>query len=194
MEYRVLPGKPSYFSLCMQKTFRNLKNHIRFEFHISLKHGQKKKHSSLPTDQNALREIVKENLHFHPYVITKAMPEFSGIIVDPQTNLMEFCWVIGPGEKMEDGGLESPINTTERVSIQRKLHLELDKQGMGKPSQLQRKEMRKAKKENRRARNYLRAQKLHSNTGTGEGLDTSRNIWKAVYKQCDDIDVSKIQL
>jgi hypothetical protein len=55
--------------------------------------------------------------------------------------------------------------------------------------------MRKAKrKENRRARNHLRAQKLHSNTGTGEGLDTSRNIWKAVYKQWDDIDVSKIQL
>jgi hypothetical protein len=66
------------------------------------------------------------------------MSEFSGIIVDPQTNLMEFCWVIGPGEKMEDGGLESPINTTERVSIQRKSQLELDKQGMGKPSQLQR--------------------------------------------------------
>jgi hypothetical protein len=66
---------------------------------------------------------------------------------------------------------------------------------MGKPGQLQRKEMRKAKrKENRKARNYLRAQKLHSNTGTGEGLDTSRNIWKAGYKQWDDIDVSKIQL
>jgi hypothetical protein len=106
--------------------------------HFSPTWTKKRKHSSIPTDQNALREIVKENLHFHPYVITKAMSEFSGIIVDPQTNLMEFCWVIGPGEKMEDGGLESPINTTERVSIQRKSQLELDKQGMGKPSQLQR--------------------------------------------------------
>jgi hypothetical protein len=123
----VLPGKPSYFSLCMQKAFHNLKNRIRVGFHISLKHGQKKKHISIPTDQNALPEIVNENLHFHPYVITKVMPEFSGIIVDPQTNLMEFCWVIGPGDKMEDGRLESPINITKHISIQRKSQLELDK-------------------------------------------------------------------
>jgi hypothetical protein len=43
--------------------------------------------------------------------------------------------------------------------------------------------MRKTKmKENREARNYLRAQKLRSKIGTGEGLEASRNIWKAVYK------------
>jgi hypothetical protein len=183
MEYRVLPGKPSYFSLCMQKAFDNLKNRIRVEFHISLKHRQKKKHSSIPTDHNALREIVENNLHFHPHVITKAMPEFSGIIVDPQTNFLEFCWVIGPSDKMEDGGLKFPKNITKHISMQRESQLELDSQGRGNPSQLQRKEMRKTKrKENRKARNYLSAQKLRTNMGTGEGLETSRNIWKSVYK------------
>jgi hypothetical protein len=109
IEYHVLPGKkPSYFSLCMKKAFGNLKNRIRVEFHISLKHGQKKKHFQIPTDQSALREIVENNLHFHPHVITKAMPEFSWIIVDPRTNFLEFCWVIGPGAKMGDGGLKFP--------------------------------------------------------------------------------------
>ena len=170
MEYRVLPGKPSYFSLCMQKAFGNLKNRIRVEFHISLKHGQKKKHSPIPTDQNALREMVENNLHFHPHIITKAMPEFSGIIVDPQTNFLEFCWVIGPGYKMEDGRLKFPKNITKHISMQRESQLELDRQGMGKPSQLQRKEMRKAKrKENRKARNILGSSKTSFQHGDGRG-------------------------
>jgi hypothetical protein len=191
MEYHVLPGKPSYFSLCMQKAFGNLKDRRRVEFHIYLKQGQNKKHRSKPIDQNALHEMVKENLHFHPHVITKAMPELSGIIVDPQTNLMEFCWVIGPDNIMEDGGLKSPRNKTHHLTWRREVQFELDSQGRGKPAPLQKKEM------NRKAIKYLRAQKLHSNMGTGEegfdtsqhsntetgeGLDTSKVNWKPEYK------------
>jgi hypothetical protein len=114
----------------MKKAFGNLKNRIRVEFHISLKHGQKKKHFQIPTDQNALREIVENNLHFHPHVITKAMPEFSWIIVDPRTNFLEFCWVIGPGAKMGDGGLKFPKkNIKKHISMQRESQFELDSQG-----------------------------------------------------------------
>jgi len=102
------------------------------------------------------------------------MPEFSGIIVDPQTNFLEFCWVIGPGYKMEDGRLKFPKNITKHISMQRESQLELDRQGMGKPSQLQRKEMRKAKrKENRKARNILGSSKTSFQHGDGRG---ARNV------------------
>jgi hypothetical protein len=80
---------------------------------------------------------------------------------------MEFCWVIGPGNIMEDGGLKFPRNKTKNMTMQRESQFELDSQGRGKPPQLQKKEM------NRKAIKYLRAQKLHSNMGTGEeGLES----------------------
>jgi hypothetical protein len=127
--------------------------------------------------------MVKENLHFYPQAITKAMPELSQIIVDPQTNLKEFCWVIGPGDIMEDGELTAPKNETHHLESRREAQFTLDSEGRGQPTPLQKREM------NRKAIKSLRAQKFHSSKGTGEErLDTSQ---ESNTETGDGLDTSK---
>ena len=87
---------------------------VPVEFHVSQK-GTK----ALPPDEVALRKFLEENLHLWPPVVGKAMPEFSGTIIDPQTNFIQICWVIGPAVKSEDG-YKSPANITDSFYKQQK--------------------------------------------------------------------------
>jgi hypothetical protein len=104
VEIHLAPGKYTYFLLCMQKAFDMLRNRRDVEFHIRYRARGKGKESVNPFEnKNTLRELLRDNLHFHPKAILNAMPESSGIIVNPMTNFVELCWAIGPAVELEGG-------------------------------------------------------------------------------------------
>jgi hypothetical protein len=115
VEIHLAPGKYTYFLGCMQKTFDLLRNRRDVEFHIRYKARGKGKETVDPSTNTLLCEILKDNLHFHPKAILKAMPEFSGIIVNPMTNFIELYWAIGPAVELEGGGRVVPGNITKSL-------------------------------------------------------------------------------
>jgi hypothetical protein len=63
--------------------------------------------------------LLEENLHLWPAVIAKAMPQFSATIIDPQTNFIQMCWIIGPAVKKK-AGFDFPINITKSFYTRQK--------------------------------------------------------------------------
>jgi hypothetical protein len=78
--------------------------------------GRKGKEIVNPFEKkNTLRELLRGNLHFHPNAILNAMPESSGIIVNPMTNFIELCWAIGPTVELEGSRRLVPGNITKSL-------------------------------------------------------------------------------
>lgn len=116
VEIHLAPGRYTYFLLCMQKAFDMLRNRRDVEFHIRYRMGGKGRENVNPFEnKNTLREVLRDSLHFHPKAILNAMPESSGIIVNPMTNFIELCWAIGPAVKLEGGRRLVPGNITKSL-------------------------------------------------------------------------------
>jgi hypothetical protein len=77
----------------------------------------------LPTKREALRNMLHRCLHLRPDVILAAMPEKSGIVIDPQTNWKKVRWVIGPGHHDGKGNVLVPKNVTERLYSRMREHM-----------------------------------------------------------------------
>jgi len=121
VEIHLAAGKYTYFLLCMQKAFDMLRNCRDVEFHIRYKAGGKGKEIVNPFEnKNTLRELLRGNLHFHRKAIFNAIPESSGIIVNPMTNFVELCWAIGPAVEFEDGRRLVPGNITKSLWTRKK--------------------------------------------------------------------------
>jgi hypothetical protein len=100
----------------MQKAFDMLRNRRDVEFHTRYRRGGRGKENFNPSEnKNTLLEVLRDNLHFHPKAILNAMPESSGIIVNPMTNFIELCWAIGPAARLEGGGRLVPGNITKSL-------------------------------------------------------------------------------
>lgn len=139
-EFHFSPGKDGnldHFSHCMYLAWHKLKSGRLVEFHIHQK-------AKLPNEE-AFRKLVEENFHLWPDVIGKAMPERSATVVDPQTNFIKMCWVIGPPEKMENGDLKPPKNVTKNLYVQRNHQFQLDKMGLGQTTKLEKRIKKKSK-------------------------------------------------
>jgi hypothetical protein len=133
-EVHISPGEDGnldYFSHCMYLAWHKLNSRRLVEFHIH----QKEK---LPNEK-AFRKLVEENLHLWPDVIGKAMPEGSGTVVDPQTNFIKMCWVIGPPEKMKNGDLKPPKNMSNGLYVRQNHQHQLDEMGLGQTTKLEKK-------------------------------------------------------
>jgi hypothetical protein len=138
-EFHFPPGKDGnldYFSHCMYLAWHKLSSHRLVEFHIHQK-------VKLPNEE-AFRKLVEENFHLWPDVIGKAMPERSATVVDPQTNFIKMCWVIGPPRKMENGDLKPPINVTKNLYVQQNHQFQLDKMGLGQITKLEKRMKKKS--------------------------------------------------
>lgn len=60
--------------------------------------------------------------HFHPDAITKALPEQSKIIIKPQTDFEEVCWVVAP--------LRMQTGKTRNITTQYNLEAEREARGV----------------------------------------------------------------
>jgi hypothetical protein len=117
VEIYLAPGKYTYFLLCMQKDFDMvLLIRIMPQVLCTTLGGRKGKEIVNPFEKkNTLRELLRGNLHFHPNAILNAMPESSGIIVNPMTNFIELCWAIGPTVELEGSRRLVPGNITKSL-------------------------------------------------------------------------------
>jgi hypothetical protein len=86
--------------------------------------------------------MVGREFTFAPDVISKAMPEPSGMVVFPQENAQELCWVIGPPSKAKNGTLTPPGDVSQGLYNRRKYLLYLDRVGRGPPTRRQKKEVK----------------------------------------------------
>jgi hypothetical protein len=139
-EFHILPGEngnPDHFSHCMYMAWHKLMSGKLVEFHIHQR-------GNLP-NEDGFRKLVEENLHLWPDVIGKAMPKCSGTVVDPQTNFIKMCWVIGPPRKMENGDLTPPINVSNGLYVRKNHQHELDESGRGQRTKLEKKMRKKSK-------------------------------------------------
>lgn len=94
------------------------------EFHVC---GKKRGHKEFQSDSRLFQDLA----HLRPEVIKRAMPENSGILINPQTNYREFCWVIGPPAKKfkgEAGEIGAPDNMTKRFYKNRTIQTQLAKE------------------------------------------------------------------
>lgn len=142
-EFHFTPNAGSaYFELRVQKAFALLDIGRRVELHLhkSLTRQERKtkrknlKEHSPSRDEEPIRQLVLENLHFHPDVMAKAFPEESKIIIRPQTDFEQICWVVGPGLMPDPKDVTKLVDAkdmTSRVEKKRKEQLRQDERGMG---------------------------------------------------------------
>ncbi|MCJ1305755.1 hypothetical protein MMC08_008571 [Hypocenomyce scalaris] len=111
-----------YCKRLLERAYHMLVKGLPVEIHV----GEKSKGSiNFSSDTRLFNDLV----HLRPEVIQRAMPERSGIIIDPQTTkktYKEFCWVVGPPEKVAGGGSLRPKNITRRLYKTRTSQLKIE--------------------------------------------------------------------
>jgi hypothetical protein len=142
-EFHITPGEDGNldrFSHDMYLAWHKLKSRQPrlVEFHIHRK-GNK-------PNKEAFRKLLEENLHLWPDVIGKAMPEGSGTVVDPQTNFIKICWVIGPPKEMENGDLIPPENMSIKLYVRQRVQHNLDRRGLGETTKLEKRRRRRRRR------------------------------------------------
>jgi hypothetical protein len=135
-EIHLGPGSQKYFHHRMYIAWHKLNSGEKVEFQVHRTGGKR-----LP-NENELRSLIEENIHLRPDVIAKAMPQFSGMIVDPQTDFLKMCWVIGPPVKIEDG-FATPINRSEELYKRQREQHELDELLGWQPTKLEKRKLKK---------------------------------------------------
>lgn len=97
----------------LEAAYHMLKANFRVEFHVGERRlGDK--------DFRSVGRLFQDLVHLRPEVIQKAMPENTGIIIDPQTDYREYCWVVGPPIKAK-GRVTEPKNITMQFHRSRRL-------------------------------------------------------------------------
>jgi hypothetical protein len=134
-EIHLGPGSQKHFHHCMYKAWHKLNSGKKVEFQVHRTGGKR-----LP-NEDELRSLIDENVHLRPDVIAKAMPRFSGTIVDPQTNFIKICWVIGPPVKTEDG-YTTPINRSEGLYMRQREQHKLDEVSGWQPTKLEKRKLK----------------------------------------------------
>ena len=94
----------SYCERKLSWAYHMLQSRLRVEIHV----GERQKGDK---DFRSGSRLFEDLVHLRPEVIQRAMPEGSGIIIDPQTNYQEYCWVVGPPRKKPPK--ESPEKSPE---------------------------------------------------------------------------------
>ena len=111
-----------YCKRLLERAYHMLLKGLPVEIHV----GEKTKGGiNFRSDTRLYNDLV----HLRPEVIQRAMPERSGIIIDPQTTkktYKEFCWVVGPPEKVAGGSLLRPKNITRRLYRNRTFPLKIE--------------------------------------------------------------------
>jgi len=98
------------------KFYRFMKHGFTTEIHV---YRISKRRESLGKD--AFQDMLQECLHYGSDVILGSMLSGTGIVVDAQTNWIQYCWVMGRGK-----GGETPLNLTKRIDNRRLTQFELD--------------------------------------------------------------------
>lgn len=112
----------SHFADSMHKAWHSLKEGQRVEIHVH------RRGASSTKPKWYFNDMIDRRLHLRPDIILKTMPPLSGIVIDPQTNFAEVCWVVGPariGKTSKE--LEAPMNRTKWFNKLRDEQLERDK-------------------------------------------------------------------
>jgi len=132
-------------------TIRNayfyLKEGYRVELHV---HPSPTKRSQEPPPFD---QVINKHKHLYPEVLLKAMPECSGIIVEPQTSYIvspvaesstaagsatkpghpSVAWVVAPPIRNRKKELQKPPDITDRFRQRRALQIWLAEQGIRPP-------------------------------------------------------------
>ncbi|KAI4131726.1 MAG: hypothetical protein LQ347_002863 [Umbilicaria vellea] len=103
----------------LETAYFMLKSNFRVEFHVGEKKGGDR-------DFRSSVRLSHDLVHLRPEVIQKAMPENSGIIISPQTDFREYCWVVA-GPRNKDGRITKPPMITQKFYKSQKLQVELQK-------------------------------------------------------------------
>lgn len=107
-----------YLKHKLEVAYHKLKTDFRVEFHVGEKRlGDK----DFRSDGRLFQDLV----HLRPEVIQKAMPESSAIVLAPQTDYREYCWVVEGYRKQKGGVLAEPPNVTKRFYRNREVQVHL---------------------------------------------------------------------
>lgn len=106
----------------LERAYQSLKARLCVEFHVCEKRTGD---IDFQSDSRLFGDLV----HLRPEVIQRAMPEKSGIIIVPQTNYREYCWVVGPPRKGPGGAVQKPDSVTAKFYKNRRIQVKRKKIG-----------------------------------------------------------------
>jgi hypothetical protein len=99
-----------HFAQSMYSAFHYLESGKKVEIHLHKRAEEK----------HTLIDLLESHIHLRPDVILQAMPSYSGIIIQPQTNFKTCCcWTMAGPHRYRDGTIEMPKDQTIRLDKRR---------------------------------------------------------------------------